>query len=108
MDQMDMLLHCRAMAAFCRQRTMFEGEDHAFWTAEAEEWDKLCSGYADLQPEQMAKPGAGSTWPAEIHDEHPDVDYPFRYRCPLPPAEQDRCRRPCELMLERQNSAASA
>jgi hypothetical protein len=35
---MDMLAHCRAMAAFCRQRAAFEGEDDAFWIREAEEW----------------------------------------------------------------------
>ena len=33
---MDMLAHCRAMAAFCRQRAAFEDENDAFWIREAE------------------------------------------------------------------------
>jgi len=48
---MDMLAHCRAMAAFCRQRAVFEGENDTFWTSEAEEWDKLISEYASPQPQ---------------------------------------------------------
>jgi hypothetical protein len=28
---MDVLAHCRAMAAFCRQRVAFENENDAFW-----------------------------------------------------------------------------
>ena len=46
---MDMLTHCDAMAAFCRQRAMFEGENDAFWTSEAEEWDQLRAEYAGPQ-----------------------------------------------------------
>jgi hypothetical protein len=38
---MDVLAYCRAMAAFCRQRGVFEGESDAFWSSEAAEWDKL-------------------------------------------------------------------
>jgi hypothetical protein len=30
------LAHCRAMAAFCRQRVAFENENDAFWIREAE------------------------------------------------------------------------
>ncbi len=40
---MDMFAHCRAMAAFCRQRARFESENNAFWIREADEWDKLIS-----------------------------------------------------------------
>jgi hypothetical protein len=43
---MDVLAHCRAMAAFCRQRAKFEDENDLFWTREAEEWDRLISEYA--------------------------------------------------------------
>jgi hypothetical protein len=48
---MDMLAHSRAMAAFCRQRARFGDENDAFWIGEAEEWDKLISEYATLQPQ---------------------------------------------------------
>jgi hypothetical protein len=43
---MDVLAYCRAMAAFCRQRAEFDGEDDTFWTSEAEEWDELIFEYA--------------------------------------------------------------
>jgi hypothetical protein len=33
---MDVLAHCRAMAAFCRQRLAFENENDASWIREAE------------------------------------------------------------------------
>ena len=46
---MDVLAHCRAMAAFCRQRVAFENENDAFWLSEAEEWDKLISEYSSPQ-----------------------------------------------------------
>jgi hypothetical protein len=49
--EMDMLAHCRAMAAFCRQRAKLENENDAFWIGEAKEWDKLISEYATLQPQ---------------------------------------------------------
>jgi hypothetical protein len=48
---MDMLAHCRAMAAFCRQRAAFEDENDAFWIREAKEWDKLISEFASPQPQ---------------------------------------------------------
>jgi hypothetical protein len=48
---MDVLAYCRAMAAFCRQRADFEGEDDTFWTSEAEEWDELISEYASPRPQ---------------------------------------------------------
>jgi len=48
---MDMLAHCRAMAAFGRQRAAFEDENDAFWIGEAMEWDKLISEYASPQPQ---------------------------------------------------------
>jgi hypothetical protein len=44
--KMDMFAHCRAMAAFCRPRARFEGENNEFWIREAEEWDKLIFEYA--------------------------------------------------------------
>jgi hypothetical protein len=47
---MDVLAYCRVMAAFCRQRVEFEGENDKFWTSEAEEWDKLISEYASPRP----------------------------------------------------------
>jgi hypothetical protein len=47
---MDVLAYCRAMAAFCRQRAEFEGENDTFWTNEAEELDKLISEYASPRP----------------------------------------------------------
>ena len=43
---MGVLAYCRAMAAFCRQRAEFEGENDTFWTSEAEEWDKLITEFA--------------------------------------------------------------
>jgi hypothetical protein len=39
------------MAAFCRQRAAFEGENDTFWTSEAEEWDKLITEYASPRPQ---------------------------------------------------------
>jgi hypothetical protein len=48
---MDMLRYCRAMAAFCRQRAMFEGEDEPFWTGEAREWDELIFQYLSPRPQ---------------------------------------------------------
>jgi hypothetical protein len=48
---MDVLAYCRAMVAFCRQRSAFEGENDTFWTSEAEEWDKLISEYASPRPQ---------------------------------------------------------
>jgi hypothetical protein len=42
---MDMLAHCRAMAAFCRQRAQFENVDPSFWIEEAKEWDNLIAEY---------------------------------------------------------------
>jgi hypothetical protein len=46
---MDVLAHCRAMAAFCRQRATFENENDAFWIREATEWDKLIYEYTSPQ-----------------------------------------------------------
>jgi hypothetical protein len=48
---MDVHAYCRAMAAFCRQRAGFKGENDTFWTSEAEEWDKLISEYASPRPQ---------------------------------------------------------
>ena len=44
---MDVHAYCRSMAAFCRQRAEFEGENDTFWASEAEEWDKLISEYGE-------------------------------------------------------------
>ena len=52
---MDDLAHCRAMAAFCRQRAAFENENDAFWIAEAENWDTLISEY--VGPPHQAQTG---------------------------------------------------
>jgi hypothetical protein len=38
---MNMILYCRAMAAFCRQHAHFEDEDASFWIEEAIKWDAL-------------------------------------------------------------------
>ena len=43
---MNMILRCRAMAAFCRQRAHFENEDASFWIEEAEKWDDLITEYS--------------------------------------------------------------
>lgn len=37
----DMLAYCKAMAAFCRQRIYFDGEDADFWQREEQEWAAL-------------------------------------------------------------------
>ena len=92
---MDALAHCRAMAAFCRQRAMFHNEDDGFWIREAAAWDKLLSDYIDAQPESW--PDLGPMWPSTVSD---DIIYPLRYRCPVDVAERDHCRWPCRIMLE--------
>jgi hypothetical protein len=53
---MEMLTHCRAMAAFCRQRAKIEDENEAFWLEEAELWATLISDYAIV-----AAPNPGKT-----------------------------------------------
>ena len=53
---MDMLTYCRAMAAFCRQRSTFEGENDAFWIREAEEWDELISECMSLESQIQIRP----------------------------------------------------
>jgi hypothetical protein len=40
---MDMLAYSRAMAAFCRQRADFEGENDAFWNSAAADLDSVVS-----------------------------------------------------------------
>lgn len=56
---MDMLSHCRAMAAFCRQRAKFYNENSAFWIAEAEKWDGRIADHATPRP--IKKNGAAAT-----------------------------------------------
>jgi len=58
---MDVLAHCRAMAAFCRQRVAFENENDAFWIREAEAQSLLlvmafCQRLGDVF---MARAGKG-------------------------------------------------
>ena len=43
---MDIMAHCRAMAAFCRQHAQFENENSSFWIEEAKEWDGLITEYS--------------------------------------------------------------
>jgi hypothetical protein len=57
---MDVLAHCRAMAAFCRQRVALDNENDAFWLSEAEEWDKLISEYATPISQNRTGQTAGS------------------------------------------------
>ena len=52
---MDVLAYCRAMAAFCRQRAEFEGENDTFWISEAEQWDNLIFEYAS--PRSQSRTG---------------------------------------------------
>jgi hypothetical protein len=51
---MDVFAYCRAMAAFCRQRAAFEGENDTFWTCEAEGWDKLIAEYVSPRSQSQA------------------------------------------------------
>ena len=60
---MDMHAYCRAMAAFCRQRVEFEGENDTFWTGEAAEWDELISEYASPRPANRFGAGDRATVP---------------------------------------------
>jgi hypothetical protein len=46
---MDMIAHCRAMAAFCRQHAEFENEDNSFWIKEAAEWEDLITKHSIRQ-----------------------------------------------------------
>src|SRR5450631_1185306 len=60
---MDVVAHCRAMAAFCRQRVAFKNENSAFWIREAEAQSLLlvmafCQRLGDVF---MARAGKGST-----------------------------------------------
>jgi hypothetical protein len=47
---MNMIAHCRAMAAVCRQHAQFENENTSFWLEEAEEWGNLIAQYSIPQP----------------------------------------------------------
>jgi hypothetical protein len=38
MLRMDALTHCKAMEAFCRQRSKMESEAAGFWLDEAQSW----------------------------------------------------------------------
>jgi hypothetical protein len=69
---MDMLAHCRSMAAFCRQRALFHNENDAFWVQEAKEWERLLSDHVDAHSQSW--PDLGPMWPSAICDD----PYPLR------------------------------
>jgi hypothetical protein len=115
---MNMLSYCRAMAAFCRQRARFDGEYEAFWTEEAEEWNKLVSSYAGtLEPVGTIWPafrdysradGTGPGWSADVRPEAsstagseclPIPVRSIRYRCPKTASQREVCQA-CELRVE--------
>ncbi|MFZ2158320.1 MAG: hypothetical protein WAV72_19680 [Bradyrhizobium sp.] len=56
----DKVTHCRAMAAFCRQRAKMEGENEDFWLTEADSWaTRLSSESVDPLQEKTVVRGAG-------------------------------------------------
>ena len=88
---MDVLDYCRAMASYCRQRTQFDGEDPAFWSEEAAQWERLLRDHG--------RPGTGAnrslispTTPK--HRVMADGDEALRYRSPKPAAECPLCGGP--------------
>jgi len=98
---MDLITRCRAMAAFCRQRAKFEGENDAFWITEAEEWDRLISQHADPHAEEHKSRATGPVWRPAIGSQRTNGISLFRYNCPLSSSQQSSCRGFCELILER-------
>ncbi len=105
------------MAVFCRQRARFEGEYEAFWIEEAEELNKLISGYAMLEsvdatlPASRDDPGADGTRPGRPPDVRrvapsmarseflPSPVHSIRYRCPKTASQREFCQG-CELLVE--------
>lgn len=87
------------MAALCRQRALFQGENDEFWIKEAEEWDRLLADSSELQFEKDGWPDLGPICLHDVHDE--DGAYPLRYRCPADTSERDFCQLPCTLVIER-------
>jgi hypothetical protein len=56
----DKVTHCRAMAAFCRQRARMEGENEDFWLTEADSWaTRLSSESVDPLQKKTVVRGAG-------------------------------------------------
>jgi hypothetical protein len=51
---MDMLAHCRAMAAFCRQQAKVD-ENKTFWLEEAEQWAYLTRDAAIVKTPNTVK-----------------------------------------------------
>ena len=115
---MNMGTYCRAMAAFCRQRAHFEGEYEAFWLEEAEEWNKLVSGYASMleavsatlpaSPDHRRADDTRPGRPAGVRRDTPRVArreflpspvHSIRYRCPKTAAQRECCQG-CELLVE--------
>jgi hypothetical protein len=62
---MDVLAHCRAMAAFCRQRVAFENENDAFWIREAEAQSLLLLMESCQRPGDVFMARAGG-----VHGKH--------------------------------------
>ena len=72
------LAHCRAMAAFCRQRVAFENENDAFWIREAEAQSLLlvmafCQRLGDVF---MARAGKGPRKACSYRVEEGTADAP--------------------------------
>jgi hypothetical protein len=72
------LAHCRAMAAFCRQRVAFENENDAFWIREAEAQSLLllmafCQRLGDVF---MARAGKGPRKACSYRAEEGTADAP--------------------------------
>ena len=75
---MDVLAHCRAMAAFCRPRVAFENENDAFWIREAEAQSLLllmafCQRLGDVF---MARAGKGPRKACSYRVEERTADAP--------------------------------
>jgi hypothetical protein len=66
---MEMIAHCRAMAAFCRQHARFENEEVMFWQSEAKAWD-------DLVIEHTSMPGRSRNECAHMIFDPPASDDP--------------------------------
>jgi hypothetical protein len=75
---MDVLAHCRAMAALCRQRVAFENENDAFWIREAEAQSLLLlmAFYQRLGDVFMARAGKGPRKACSYRVEEGTADAP--------------------------------
>lgn len=92
---MDVLDYCRAMASYCRQRTQFDGEDSAFWTEEATQWEGLLREH---EPARIA-PDRSETSRSSQLSALSDGDVTPRYRCPKPESKRSICLGVCEIVL---------